>query len=163
MCMKSTLHARRVMVSKFFFTLVLSLFIMGNAYSKNAYIYIKNKIPPGDAFYSKKGYTVEAYGEGACMYGVYNPASHTATYEEKKHGRVGIHYAASDKCAFEYSTQVFIVTNNDTGNVVGIFQWRKKVGNRPYIKMINNPDRFMIDATLRGNQPNELNIRCLPK
>ncbi|WP_330927090.1 hypothetical protein [Candidatus Sororendozoicomonas aggregata] len=165
MCMRSTLNAIKGGTKKsfVFFTLVLNLSIMGNAYSKDSYIYVENKIPPGDIFYSKKGYTVEAAGKGPCMYGVYSPALHTATYEEGAYGRVGIHYSSKGGCAVRDSTQNFKVINNDTGKVAGMFTWEKLAGNTPFIKMINNPTGFMMDVTLDEDEPNVLNIRCLPK
>ncbi|WP_330927091.1 hypothetical protein [Candidatus Sororendozoicomonas aggregata] len=162
MRMNFTLHAIKSMTKKsfVFFTLVLSLSIIDNAYSRNTYLYIGNKIPPGDVSYSKKGYTVVADGKGACM-GKKRPAPHTVTYEENAFSRISIDYSVSHWCAFKDSTQNFKVINNDTGKVDGRFAWRKPLGGTPYIKMINNLNRFMVDVTLIQDQPNALNLCCL--
>ncbi|WP_330925756.1 hypothetical protein [Candidatus Sororendozoicomonas aggregata] len=71
MSMRSIFRARKFMTNKsfVFFTLVLSLSIMGKAYSGSTYIDIINKIPPDQITYSKEGFTVEADGSGSCMRG----------------------------------------------------------------------------------------------
>ncbi|WP_330927088.1 hypothetical protein [Candidatus Sororendozoicomonas aggregata] len=160
--MKFILHARKCITKKsfIFLTVVFNLSIMGNAYSINSFIYIKNKIPPGDIYYSKKGYTVVADGKGLCMYGVYNPASHTASYEKSSYGRVGIHYSAKWKCGFMDSRQNFKVINNDRGKVAGTFEWAKPFWRIPHINMINNPGRFMKEVTERSDEPDALNLSC---
>ncbi|WP_330925344.1 hypothetical protein [Candidatus Sororendozoicomonas aggregata] len=151
-------RVRKFMVNQsfIFFTGLLSLSIIGNAYGLNTIIQIKNLIPPHHPYYSKNGYKVEAEGKGYCMIGVYSPISQTVRYS-KRCFKIGIHYSAAGSCLNHKSTQNFKVTNMDTGNIVGRFTWYKPLGFRPTIKMIENPENFMAFAILI-TKPNKLNI-----
>ncbi len=134
---------------------------MGNAYGSNSFISIRNTIPPGDRYYSKKGYKIEPVGHGSCMYGVYDSASWTATYNGRC-GHIGIHYASAGKggCAFKSSSQDFNVINEDTGHVVGRFRWKKPLLDAPHIDMLTNPDYFMLDVSEEDYQSDVLNLKC---
>ncbi|WP_330924061.1 hypothetical protein [Candidatus Sororendozoicomonas aggregata] len=153
MGIKSVLRAGGLMTIKpvVFITGLLTLFIMTNAYSLNKNLDIANLISPDNPHYSKSGYTLKASGHGYCMYGVYNPASCTVTYDLKhfKVCHVVIHYAASlkDWCAFKQSTQDFNLINNDTGKIVASFQWYKANGGSPLIKNVKNPENIMANIT----------------
>ncbi|WP_330927042.1 hypothetical protein [Candidatus Sororendozoicomonas aggregata] len=150
MSMKSILLARKSMAKKSFvlFTLFFCLSILGKAYSLNAVIEVKNRIAPGQTYYSKKGYTVKASGHGRCMYGVYSHASCTVVYR-KDSCILGIHYAASAEkgCVVKESWQDFEVINNDTGHVIGKLRWKKKPWNWPDLELTENPGAFMVDIT----------------
>ncbi|WP_330925755.1 hypothetical protein [Candidatus Sororendozoicomonas aggregata] len=52
--------------------------------------------------------------------------------------------------------------NKSTGEVEGRFAWKKLAGDVPYIKMLQNPDGFMVDISHQGFdiEPNALNIRA---
>ncbi len=159
MSMKSILSAREFTAKKsFFFTAALSLCLIGKAYGKDAYISIGNMILDGpyDTF---KGYLVEVNGDGSCMYGVYNPSSCTAKYADPSFCDLSIHYKASGYCQFHSSVQNFKVINKDTGNITGMFTWKKKVGKDPVIIMTKNPDHFMMDVTSSVDQEMYLNLR----
>ncbi len=165
MSMKSILSAREFTAKKsFFFTVALSLLcLIGKAYGKDAYISIKNSISEGP-YYSDKGYLVEANGDGSCMYGVYSPSSVTAKYDDDFHS-LGIHYKASNYCAFHSSVQNFKVINKDTGNIIGMFTWKKKpTDTDPVIMITKDPDNFMIwlkDVTLsQDREEMHLYLRC---
>ncbi len=157
---KSLSRIRKFMANKSFVVItgLLGLSIISNAYSKNTVIYIKNLIPPNDPYYSKNGYKVEPQGKGRCMYGVYNPNSHTAIYG-KDYGEIGLHYAATHWCTIHDSWQDFKVTNSDTGKVVGRFRWYKIAGDIPYLLMKDNPGNFMVNPIL-WDVRNKLNIFC---
>ncbi|WP_330925337.1 hypothetical protein [Candidatus Sororendozoicomonas aggregata] len=136
MCKKPLLQLqlRKCMANQsfVFFTGVLSLCALGNAYGRNTEISIINLIPPHHVYYSKNGYKIEAMGKGYCMIGVYSPSSHTALYD-RGYGQIGIHFKSSGVCWDDKSTQKFKVTNNDTGKLVGTFEWIKHAGVDPYI------------------------------
>ncbi|WP_330924612.1 hypothetical protein [Candidatus Sororendozoicomonas aggregata] len=159
MSMKYILRNRAFTVKKsfVFFTGVLSLCLMGNAYSKNTTISFNNLIPT-----SIKGYTIRATGEESCMLGVYTPSSCTAIYGRgwSDSGRLGIHYKATRECWIKASLQDFEVINNDTGKVEGTFTWRKPAGEPAYIITHKNPGNFMVDATLMSDKDGALNISC---
>ncbi|WP_330925331.1 hypothetical protein [Candidatus Sororendozoicomonas aggregata] len=159
MSVKSLLRVRKSMASKsfVFFTGVLSLIIMGNAYCNNARIYMKDTIPQIQPHYSKKGYTLKASGHGTCMLGVYGPPKCTSRNGDD-FCHVGVHYASALHCGFARSTQNFIVINNDTGKVVGTLKWIKRAGHNPTINIKENPDDFMVDVTGFSSEPNALNF-----
>ncbi|WP_330925332.1 hypothetical protein [Candidatus Sororendozoicomonas aggregata] len=169
MSMKSLLQVRKFIAKKsvVFFTGVLSLCALDNAYSKDAFLLMKDAIPQGQPHYSKKGFTLKASGHGSCMLGVYGPHKCTVTNSDG-FCYVGIHYKCSGGCAFNASSQNFIVINNDTGKVVGTFEWKKKEDrlappgkkNKPYIIFQANPDSFMVDITGHSSEPNALNLKC---
>lgn len=162
MSMKSILRVRKFMAKKsfVFFTGVLSLSVMGNAYGRNSLILIKDTIPKDQPHYSKKGYTLAASGHGSCMYGVYAPPRCTVTKGDD-FCFVRLHYDASFLgCGLKKSTQNFNVINNDTGKIEGRFTWKKPSGSDPTIVMLENPDEFMVDITGHQVEPNVLNIKC---
>ncbi|WP_330923981.1 hypothetical protein [Candidatus Sororendozoicomonas aggregata] len=159
--MNYILRVRKSMANKsfVFFTGILSLSIMGNAYSRNTTLSIRNIISPIDMSYSAKGYTISPGKKGKCMLGVYNPREHTALYG-KRYGHIRIHYNSAGECAFRDSYQKFNVINNDTGKVVGKFAWEKRTGDKAFIDMLVNPYNFMVDVTDEMNKPDKLNLRC---
>ncbi|WP_330925334.1 hypothetical protein [Candidatus Sororendozoicomonas aggregata] len=166
---KPLLQFRKCMANKsvVFFTGVLSLCALDNAYSKDAFLLMKDAIPQGQPYYSKKGFTLKASGHGSCMLGVYGPHKCTVANGDG-FCFVGIHYKSSLGCAFKDSSQNFIVINNDTGKVVGTLQWKKKADRlpppakkkKPYIIFQENPDSFMVDITGLPSEPNALNLKC---
>ncbi|WP_330925673.1 hypothetical protein [Candidatus Sororendozoicomonas aggregata] len=158
MSMKSLLQVRKFMANKSFVVItgLLGLSIISNAYSLNTAIFIKNLISPNHPYYSKNGYKVEPDGQSDCMHGVYHPRSHTAIYG-KHRGKIGLHYSAMGRCILDDSYQDFKVTNEDTGKVMGRFEWYKQAGLSPYIHMIDNPGHFI--EHIRPND-NKLNILC---
>ncbi len=161
MSMKSILSAREFTAKKsFFFTAALNLCLIGKAYGSDAYISIGNKIHDGP-YSTDKGYLVEVNGDGSCMYGVYNPSSCTVTYADPSFCDLSIHYKASGYCAFHSSVQNFKVINKDTGNITGMFTWKKKVGvgKDPVIILTKNPDHFMMDLTHSVDREGYLNLR----
>ncbi|WP_330925587.1 hypothetical protein [Candidatus Sororendozoicomonas aggregata] len=149
MGIKSVLRARKFMATKpvGFITGVLTLFIMANAYSLDSALHFNNLIPPGNPHYSKKGYTLKPSGHGACMYGVYNPASCLDLYKAD-FCYVVIHYASSPKhwCSFKASTQDFNIINNDTGKIVASFQWYIN-GGTPFVRNIKDSENIITDVT----------------
>ncbi|WP_330925159.1 hypothetical protein [Candidatus Sororendozoicomonas aggregata] len=162
MGIKSILCAGKFMATKpvVFITGVLTLSIMTNAYSLDQNLYIEDLIPPGNPHYSKNGYTLKPSGHGDCMYGVYNPASCTASYEtEAKY--VTLHYASSiwHGCAFRHSSQDFNIINNDTGKIVATFQWYI-FGGDPHIKRLKNFENIVVETKgyLKHRVLNKLNI-----
>ncbi|WP_330926991.1 hypothetical protein [Candidatus Sororendozoicomonas aggregata] len=160
MNMKCILWARKSMAEKSFvlFTLLFCLSIVGKVYSSNGYIRIENKIPPGQTYYSKKGYTVKASGEGHCMYGVYSHDTCTVLYD-KGDCKVGIHYASvKHGCEVKDSWQDFEVINNDTGHVVGKLRWRKSFWVSSTLKLTENPGTFMADRTNNEAMDGVLNL-----
>lgn len=164
MSVKSLLRVRKSMASKsfVFFTGVLSLTIMGNAYCNNARIYMKDTIPQIQPHYSKKGYTLQASGHGVCMLGVYGPPKCIVTKGDD-FCFVRLHYDSALGCSLTESTQDFHVRNNDTGKIEGMFSWTKPTAANPKIDMLKNPDNFMIDITGHQVEPNVLNIKCSKK
>ncbi len=88
---------------------------------------------------------------------------YTATYTTTSEGvRINIHFKSSGSCAVKSSAQNFKVINKSTGEVEGRFAWKKLAGDVPYIKMLQNPDGFMVDISHQGFdiEPNALNIRA---
>ncbi|WP_330923954.1 hypothetical protein [Candidatus Sororendozoicomonas aggregata] len=162
MNINSTLRAGKLIASKSLVYIfgVLSLSIMGNAFGLDGTIEIKNVIPPGQPYYSENGYTIKANGDGKCMYGVYNPASYTATYENGI-GRVRVHYNASPShgCSVKRSIQNFDVINNDTGEVTAKFEW-STVLRSCYIVVKEGPANFIVRVKRRHFEPNRLNLDC---
>ncbi|WP_330926069.1 hypothetical protein [Candidatus Sororendozoicomonas aggregata] len=146
MSMMSILRAGKSMANKsFFFTLVLSLSTLGNAYGKiKTFIEVRNLIPKGYQHFSKKGYTVKASGKGVCMYRV-TPSSYVAIFGDLISLR--LYYKSSWNCAFRDSTQKFEVINNDSGSVVGTFKWHKPLGLEPRLIITKNPGSIMADIT----------------
>ncbi|WP_330925336.1 hypothetical protein [Candidatus Sororendozoicomonas aggregata] len=155
------LQLRTCMANKsfVFFTGVLSLCVLGNAYGRNTEISIKNLISPDSPYYSKKGYEIEPMGKGQCMIGVYNRHSLNARYG-KPYGQIGIHYKSAWGCAFRDSIQKFKVTNNDTGKLLGTFEWKKEAGDNPYIHNIKGDRWLMFNVThLPFDMKHRLNFR----
>lgn len=140
-----------------FFAAVLNASIMDKAYSLDVFLEVTNKIPPGHRYYSKKGYTVKANGRGACMYGVYGLSSSIATYDGQT-GSIGIHYASAGLCAFKKSTQKFKVINNDTGDTIGTFTWKKPAGGIYHVIMKDKPRYFKFVKTYHDAKPDALNF-----
>ncbi len=161
MNMKSLLRVKKIMAKKsFFFTGVLSLCVLGNAYGRNTEISIKNLISPHHPHYSKHGFRIVPDGISQCMIGIYSPYSHTAIYGEG-YGTIGIHFKSSGWCQVWDSFQDFKVIDRDSGHVVGTFTWYKNTGADPRIDMIDNPGNFMVDVTHHKNDSsNKLNFRC---
>ncbi|WP_330926221.1 hypothetical protein [Candidatus Sororendozoicomonas aggregata] len=164
MGIKLILPVRKFIVKKsfVFFTGVLSLSVMSNAYSRNSFIFIKDTISRGQPHYSKKGYTLQASGHGVCMLGVYGPPKCIVTKGDD-FCFVRLHYDSALGCSLTESTQDFHVRNNDTGKIEGMFSWTKPTAANPKIDMLKNPDNFMIDITGHQVEPNVLNIKCSKK
>ncbi|WP_330925343.1 hypothetical protein [Candidatus Sororendozoicomonas aggregata] len=156
-------RVRKFMANKsfIFFTGLLSLSIISNAYSINTVVYIVNLIPPNHPHYSKKGYTVINDGKSHCVASV-NPKSYTAIYGGSSGQHIRINYRTTGDCAHrEFNSARFEVRNNDTNNTAGVFHcmWSVPQGG-PQIYIINNPGNFMVEATGKMNKPDKLNLKC---
>ncbi|WP_330923962.1 hypothetical protein [Candidatus Sororendozoicomonas aggregata] len=161
MGIKSVLLAGKFMAAKLvvFITGLLTLFIMGKAFGLDAVLEIRNVIPQGHPYYSKKGYTIAASGHGICMHGVYSPASCNVTYENGTQA-IGLHYKAAWGCAFEASAQNFKVINNDTGEIFAMFRWEEYAHNCGII-LVESPANFIVAPEDTDHfKDNRLNIVC---